>query len=411
MQVREALHPMMIDYLKTTIGRITFEYSYSWKSTANSLIYYTCEENEFEDKCQAEYNYVFKRLSRILEFFIEDSAENTKLSYSEIYKAKKTYYEFIPALQLELYNEMAEIIGFHPISRMFPDSVLLSAAKMDNPSDHIDISAIQKEYPFAFRDKSNGACFFETVFLSIIFHTIYCRAMNVFLRPLTDETSVIWTKKWLIKVNKLCHDPKFLSQLTNEVLDSMYQVVANEKNKNFENIMRNYYLREKYRERKDFKRLMNNINARPSYQELNQNVNTDWKRLNVTVKCEKGKLNDYILNVIFTLADRILNGKTPMVVDVTNEDLDEYQCYSILTEKTTDFINAVNRIIKDFRANDIDITQEDYLAACIVANICVKYTSSTIKKAQELLSYMVNERTLQAMYNNMIAQTNNDLQE
>ena len=35
MQVREALHPTMIDYLKTTIGRITFEYSYSWKSTAN----------------------------------------------------------------------------------------------------------------------------------------------------------------------------------------------------------------------------------------------------------------------------------------------------------------------------------------------------------------------------------------
>lgn len=405
MQLKNMLCHTMVDYLKTSLGETTFEHSNTWTSTTDLLIHYACEDDEFDDMRDDKYISTYKRLSHILRPFVKNLDKNIPISDSEVYKSEKIYSEFVPDIQLELYNEMAEIIGFNPISRMFSDSVLLATAKMDNPSDKIDIKDIQKEFPFAFQDKSKGACFFENVFISIVYHTIYSQAINAFLRPLTDKTSITWTQKWVKNVNELCQEPKFLSLLTNEVLDRMYEVVAIEKNENFENLMRNYYLSKKYRKRKDFERLMNNTNARPSPQELQENLKEKGDIFNFLVKCEWNKENEYILNTIFTLADSMLNGEIPMVVDATNDNLSEYQYYSIVIEKTSNFLSSLNRIIQEYKAIGVNITIEDYLAAYIVSNICIKYVSLNVMKARELLAHLVNETTLRAMYENSISQT------
>lgn len=251
-----------LDLFQTLIQRITFtpciplmtlcEFSYRFEMNDTLDNPQSLLDKEDCDTIWAEYNRAHKRYKRIIKRL------SVKTIEGEIYhKIPKIYDEFMFERQVEIYNSFADIIGYNPIEKILPISLIRSAAFLDDAQPDYEI--IAKYYPYFLpeqmpnnRDEKkrqyfDGINFFEFILLLNLDLNVHSRSLNTLTNHLNTNARKKRAKKMADEVIDSIKSEKMFKAYLYTFYDVFEKLINEKHNKNAEGYIQIAWLPEKYK--------------------------------------------------------------------------------------------------------------------------------------------------------------------
>lgn len=308
-----------LDLFQTTIQNLTFGDSiplmtlceFSYRLSPKSVI---TDDKTFGFEYNADYINGNKRYNRIIERLLTDDPQNT--DSSDIYNCVKTYDKYMLESQIEIYNTFANIIGYNPIEKVLPTSLIESAAYLDGANP--DYNTIVKYYPYYPLEKRNGFNFLEFILLLNIDMTLSHRSLFVLDKELNTDTDKKQAENMVKDLVENMKTEKMFKIYVHTFFDVFDKINVEFHNKYAEESIRHIWLTEKYRNRKDAFRalethLKNEKKMSPSKYEKTQikNIikrNNAYELIGIDTIIDNYNAIEYISEEIFTNTFKILLG-------------------------------------------------------------------------------------------------------
>ena len=246
-----------LDLFQTVIQRLTFTYCI----TLTELCDLTYQGKEMNDSDVWLYSYLppeeyvnhMKRYGRILQKLCCE--ENVDNSAKALVNKEKIYDEVLLEHQKELYNEVAELVGYMPIDVMLPISLMEEALSSDDAN--LNYETIVKYYPYYHKEKRNGINFIEFILLINIYSTVQKRGLYTLNKPVLSIKDKETAEKMVYKITQNMKKKEMFELYVHAFFDVLESVCNGIHNASAETNIREFWLPQRLKGRKDVFRAFN----------------------------------------------------------------------------------------------------------------------------------------------------------
>lgn len=251
-----------LELFQTLMQRITFtpciplttlcEFSYRCEMNDTFIKPESTLYEEDTDIIIAEYNKAHKRYKRLLKRLSVEKSSDVKS-----YMKPKIYDEFMLEKQVKIYNSFSDVIGYKRIEKIFPISLIQSAAFLDDAQPDYEI--IAKQYPYFLpkhmlnekdedkREYFEGVNFFEFVLLLNLDVNVRFRSLNTLTNPLKTDINISRAKKMANKLIDSIKSEEMFKVYLYTFYDVFENLIHRKHNKKAEEYIQIVWLPEKYK--------------------------------------------------------------------------------------------------------------------------------------------------------------------
>ncbi len=340
-----------LDLFQTVIQRLTFTYCI----TLSDLYDLTYQGRVMND---SEYVYSYlpneervnhtKRYGRILQRLC--CKEHVDNSAKFLVNQEKIYDGFLLEHQKELYNEVAELVGYIPIGEMLSIPLMKEALSRDN--GNLNYETIVKYYPYYHDEERNGFSFIEFILLINIYSTVQKRGLYTLNKSALSEKDKEIAEKMIDKINQNIKKKEMFALYVHAFFDILESVKNGMHNKLAEECIREAWIPERLKGRKDIFRAFN------THQKDKTNINIKvYEESQIDNIMESGdkeaakKMIDTMFE--YSTIDYIGNDILPIVFKILIEDFDSVKIIKnsediLLAEEYADIIRTyINKAIEE----------------------------------------------------------------
>lgn len=302
---------------RTTIQRLTFSYSLPLTTLYDFSFRFKRPEKAFDDSLPSdEIQNGFKRYGRLLGKLCKEPHPDKPTEF--LLSKPKIYDKFLFESQKNIYNASADKVGYRKIEKVFSNSLIKSAAFLDEANP--DYDTIAKEYPYYVSEKRKGVTFLEFILLLNYDLVVNKSALKTINNPIIDIRSEKLAQNMFNKLIYNLYLPEMFEVYVHAFFDIFDAVEYKMKNPLAEQNIKEVWLPEHYAQRKDVFRAVkthaeNKLNLKPD----------EYKRTKVDDIVASGnayeimKINDIIdnysvleyLGIIFAMSfQMLLNDET-----------------------------------------------------------------------------------------------------
>ena len=143
----------------------------------------------------------------------------------------------------------------------------MSTLSIENDSAEIDYDKAALMFPYAFIPPGEGINFLESIIYLLLYITVHHKKrLDKLNAPVVEN--IEYSAEFFKRLVNASHDHIFIECFSGLVIDSLKQVVSEEYLKLEEKVLKDYFLTDKFLERKDIRRAARNKNSFKSEEKL-----------------------------------------------------------------------------------------------------------------------------------------------
>lgn len=357
-------HYIELEWFRTTIQRLTF--AYQLPLTTLYEFSFRCKRPDYAEIVglpPEENTTGFKRYGRILERVCTKTYSKNTPTF--LLSKPKIYDDFLFECQKKIYNASSNVIGYQPIEKVLPISLIKSAVVLDNANP--DYDTIAKEYPYYIPEKRDGVTFLEFVLFLNFDLVVNRRALKTINNPLIDTNSEKLAQKMVDKMIRNLWTSEMFEIYVHAFFDVLDMVEYKLKNPLAEQNVKEIWLPQYYLQRKDcFRALKTHI------AEEKKHKSKKYDRTQIDNIVSKG------------------NAYEIMRIDNILDNYGALEYIGIIFAMAFQMLLKNEEEIKDFEGT------KEYVLAKEYANIIKEYIYNTINEVETILNriYIDNDSPL-----------------
>lgn len=359
-------HYIELEIFRKTIQKLSFAYPLPLTTLYEFSFRHKRPEKCCEKDLPSEENTNgFKRYGRIFEKICTKTYSKNIPTF--LVTKTKIYDKFLFESQKNIYNSIADVVGYKPITKILPKALIKSAAFLDGATPNYDV--IAKEYPYYTPDKRNGVGFLEFILLLNIDLIINKRALKVLNNPIIDAKSENLAKRSVDKIIKNLRTRAMFETYVHAFLDVLEEVCAEIHDPLAEECVKKVWLTEQYQDRKNVFTALRTFLKKRGY------LTKKWDE-------EKGYVeNDDFVHETVDNVDKVSDINEKMRIYKLIDD------YAIIHDIDTNFLPLTVRILFQEENQEIEKTYA-YTIAEEYANIIKEYICNSINEVEKILRYL-----------------------
>ena len=333
-----------MDVLQSTIRKLTFENSidlihlceHSYKTELGNQLYFSMGDELLE----SEYIKTVRRYGRIFKHLTKEKHQQETAGF--LLDKPKLYSDILFKHQLDLYNKMAKSMGVNEIEKVLPNALIYEAATLVDTVP--DYNTICQQYPYYASDSKKGINFIEFILLINIYTSVHKRSLKWLNTPLDTKESTQKVKDTIDRIINNMQTKEMYFVYVEAFFDCLEEIVSDRYDYITEKYIRDAWLPEKYKNRKDVYRAFEThkkklkqhyYHTEPTIKDL-ENIDC-CERLLLERNIDEYLEIDFIASDVIPLAYMILTeADNP---DITDEETNEYI-------KAKEYVSVINKYIE-----------------------------------------------------------------